>query len=125
MSATSSIRTTSPELLLPPPQIPQIPQPASKQTILSLGNVPIILRLRTPKSSDPGLGAEGRGIGLSIELGTLAVALHSRHIKALLELTEFLSSPSPSSESQSGTASVRAVTGLLQSKMRSQQPGIT
>ena len=88
MSATSSIRTASPEPL--PPRTSQVPQtPTPEQTILSLANDPIVIRLRTPKS---GLGGEGGSIGLSAELGTLAVALHSQHIKALLELAECISS---------------------------------
>lgn len=92
MSATSSIRAASPEPL--PPLTAQPPQSTPEQTILSLGSDPIILRLRTPKSSDSNLSAEGRDIGLSVELGTLAVALHSQHTKALLELAELLSYPS-------------------------------
>jgi len=93
MSATSSIRAASPDPLPSTSQSPQTPQSTPEQTILSLGGDPIILHLRTPKTSDSNLGAEGRDIGLSVELGTLAVALHSQHIKALLELVECLSHP--------------------------------
>jgi len=92
MSATSSIRAASPEPL--PPPTAQLPQLTPEQIILSLGSDPIVLRLRTPKSSGSSLTAGGRDIGLSVELGTLAVALHSQHIKALLELVEWLSFPS-------------------------------
>jgi autophagy-related protein 2 len=95
MSATSSIRAASPEPLPPPtPPTPRTPQPAPEQTILSLGNDPIIFRLRTPTSSDPSVSAERGEISLSVKLGTLAVALHSQHIKALLELVKCLPSPS-------------------------------
>lgn len=109
MSATSSIRTASPEPLPPPSQSPQLSQSTPEQTILSLGEDPIILRLRTPKTSDLSLSAERRDIGLSGELGTLAVALHSQHIKALLELFECLSSPSsPTAQSRQAPAPAKS-----------------
>lgn len=109
MSATSSIRAASPEPLSPPPQPPQLPQSTPEQTILSLGDDPIILRLRTPKTSDSSLCAERRDIGLSVELGTLAVALQSQHIKALLELVECLSSPSsPTAQSRQAPAPAKS-----------------
>jgi autophagy-related protein 2 len=48
MSATSSIRAASPEPLPPRSQSPQISQSTPEQTLLSLGDDPILLRLRTP-----------------------------------------------------------------------------
>lgn len=109
MSATSSIRAASPEPLPPMSQSPQIPPSTPEQTILSLGDDPILLRLRTPKTSDSSLSAEGREIGLSVDLGTLAVALHSQHIKALLEIIESLSSPSsPTAKPRQAPAPVKS-----------------
>ncbi len=109
MSATSSIRAASPEPLPPLSQSPQLPQSTPEQTILSLGDDPIILRLRTPKTSDSSLNDERRDIGLSVELGTLAVALQSQHIKALLELVECLSSPSsPTAQSRQAPAPAKS-----------------